>query len=254
MAALINDGIFELDHIPGNLEWNEHQELQISAHKSSKTIINHAAIQSELSALNYPLYFFDYETYPAALPLFNGFKPHQHIPFQFSLHVLATPTNNELIHHEYVHESRSDPSLSIILKLQEYIGNTGTIIVWHKNFEQSRNSELAQRHPDHKEFLDNINSRVYDLEDIFKKNYYVHPKFRGKTSIKKILPVLVPELTYENLEIRDGTSAAQKWHRLIYGALSEMEKKQYVEHLKRYCGLDSYAMYALWKKLKEECC
>ena len=162
------------------------ERIVILEHK--KPIIDLMAIKNELSSLSYPLYFLDYETYPSAIPLFNGYKPYQHIPFQFSLHILNEP-NGELSHFGYLHQEATDPSQAIITELRKIIGPEGRIIVWHKSFERDRNKELAERNPEHVDFFDDLNDRLYDLEDIFKKQFHVHHGFRGKTSIKKILPV-----------------------------------------------------------------
>lgn len=35
------------------------------------------------------------------------------------------------------------------------------------------------------------------------RNY--HPEFHGSTSIENVLPVLVPDMSYERMEIGDGT-------------------------------------------------
>jgi hypothetical protein len=39
---------------------------------------------------------------------------------------------------------------------------------------------------------------------VFAKQHYVHPDFRGSTSIKAVMPVLVPQLSYDDLEIKEG--------------------------------------------------
>ncbi len=45
--------------------------------------------------------------------------------------------------------------------------------------------------------------RLVDLEEVFKKDY-CHPDFHGRTSIKQTLPAVVPEMTYDGMEIADG--------------------------------------------------
>jgi hypothetical protein len=85
--------------------------------------------------------------------------------------------------------------------------------------------------------------------DIFSKQYYVHKDFQGSTSIKAVLPVLVPELTYKKLEIREGGTATQKWNEMTTGNLSSIEKEKIAADLKEYCKLDTFAMYAIWKHL-----
>ncbi len=248
LASLVNNCIFDIDDIPDNFELSPKQKQQVNVYKQRIPFINYDLISGELESLKYPLYFFDYETYAAAIPIFKSSWPYQQIPFQFSLHVVHDPESSP-IHFEYLHELNSDPSLNIIEKLQEFISQTGTIIVWYKSFEQKINIELAKRFPEHKEFLDSLNNRIYDLMSIFEKQMYIHPEFKGRTSIKKILPILAPQLSYQELDIGEGTAAASKWFSMTYDYLTPIEKQKIAYDLRAYCGLDTYAMYAIWKHL-----
>jgi len=253
LATLVNSNIFKIDDIPQNFELSEKQNSQINAYKKRSPSINYIAIKQELDQLEYPLYFFDYETYAPAIPLYKGFYPYQQIPVQFSLHVAYSVNDTLPIHFEYLHELETDPSLDIIKKLKEFIDKKGTIIVWHKSFEKSRNSELAERHPEYKEFLDDINNRIYDLKDIFNNQMYVDAKFKGSSSIKKVLPVLAPELCYKRLNIQEGLDASQKWFEMIYNTILIKDKQRIANDLRQYCHLDTYAMYAIWKYLIDIC-
>lgn len=253
LESLVDSQIFDINDIPEDFELSINQKNQVYAHKTQKPIIDLAAIKKELKSLVYPLYFFDYETYPPAIPLFEGFKPYQQIPFQFSLHVL-NDEDSEPAHFEYLHEEPTDPSMPLIDKLREMIGLEGSIIVWSKRFEKGINSQLAERCPEHADFLENINDRIYDLMEIFQKQFYVHPEFKGKVSIKKVLPVMVPELSYKELEIKEGGSAMDAWYEMVFGNGSQEDKKKISADLRTYCGLDTYAMYAIWKKLMNIIC
>ncbi|MEK7131303.1 MAG: DUF2779 domain-containing protein [Patescibacteria group bacterium] len=248
LESLIDSQIFDINDIPEDFELSLNQKNQVYVHKRQKPLIDLTAIKKELQSLVYPLYFLDYETYPPAIPLFNGFKPYQQIPFQFSLHIL-NDQDGELTHFEYLHEEATDPSLSIITKLRETIGPEGSIIVWSKRFEKGINSQLSGRNPEHKDFLEDINDRIYDLMEIFQKQFYVHPDFRGKVSIKKVLPVMAPGLTYKELEIKEGGSAMEAWCEMIFDSSSQTKKLKIADDLRKYCGLDTYAMYAIWKEL-----
>lgn len=248
LEILINQKIFEIKDMPENLELTEPQKNQVHAYQMQKNLIKNKLIKQELDSLKYPLYFLDYETYSFAIPLFKGYKPYQQTVFQFSVHVI-TEEQSAPVHIEYLHELESDPSLTIIQKLLQAIGPIGNIIVWHKSFEQGRNVELALLHPEYKEFLDDINNRMYDLEDIFSKQMYVDYDFKGKTSLKNILPVLVPKLSYNELKIQAGEVASLRWFNMVYGQLTKVEQQAIVHELKRYCSLDTYAMYKIWQHL-----
>lgn len=250
LTELVNSGVMEINDIPADFKLSDIQRNQADVYQTKIPIINHQAIKQELEALEYPLYFFDYETYPAAIPLFKGFKPYQQIPFQFSLDIL-TSADAKIEHHEYLHLEANDPSKNIIKALKANISEKGNIIVWNKKFEKGINADLAERHPEEASFLNDLNDRIYDLMDIFQKQYYVHEGFRGRVSIKKVLPILLPELSYNNLEIQEGGTAMEAWFEKIFKAKSEVEKQRVAENLLKYCALDTYAMYAIWQVLRK---
>jgi hypothetical protein len=106
------------------------------------------------------------------------------------------------------------------------------------------------RNPKHAAFFDAFNARIYDLMDIFLAQHYVHPGFKGKCSIKKVLPTLAAELRYDQLGIREGGQAADAWRRMVAPETPQGEKERIARDLKIYCGLDTYAMYAIWHHLQ----
>jgi hypothetical protein len=94
-----------------------------------------------------------------------------------------------------------------------------------------------------------MNDRIYDLMDIFRDGYYADPKCKGSYSIKKVLPVLVPELSYKGMEIGDGATAMTSWNDMVYGGLSDSERDSIKENLLRYCELDTFAMVRIYEEL-----
>ncbi|MEM7008744.1 MAG: DUF2779 domain-containing protein, partial [Thermodesulfobacteriota bacterium] len=114
----------------------------------------------------------------------------------------------------------------------------------------TRNTQIGEIYPEYKEFLLNLNERTFDLERIFKDDYK-HPGFKGKTSIKKVLPVLCPEFSYQDLEIQSGTDAMEGWHRTIFEELNRSERAELQKSLLEYCELDTLAMVKIFKHLRE---
>jgi hypothetical protein len=78
----------------------------------------------------------------------------------------------------------------------------------------------------------------------------LHPEFKGSASIKKVLPVLVPELSYNDLDVQNGTMAIEAWGKTIFDNVSEDEKKETRMNLLKYCELDTLAMVEILDKLK----
>lgn len=222
----------------------EKQENQLTAAVTDKPMINKEAIKAELSGLEYPLYFLDYETFFPAIPLFDGYKPYQQMTFQYSLHVVEAE-GEKAKHFEFLQKEYADPLPALPESLRANIGDTGTMIVWNKTFEVLRNKEMGEMHPEYAPFFESLNSRVYDLMDIFTKQYYVHPAFKGSTSIKKVLPVLVPELSHSDLEISEGATASIKWFEMV----SQNKDDGLYENLLEYCELDTLAMVRVFEAL-----
>lgn len=249
LESLVESRIFDIADIPEDMEFSDVQMNQIISYRKQKSIIDIDGISGELDGLQFPLYFFDYETYAPAIPIFDGYRPYQRIPFQFSLHILKNPEDTEMEHIEYLHEDLSDPSPHVANLLERHIGDKGSVITWNKSFEAGVNKELALRLPEHKATIDRVNGLLYDLMDVFKKQHYVHPEFKGSTSIKKVLPALVPELSYKELGIKEGGQASNSWWEMLSPGTHPDIRTQISKDLKIYCGLDTYAMYAIWAHL-----
>jgi hypothetical protein len=160
--------------------------------------------------------------------------------------------SGELEHVEFLHTKMSDPSEEVVKLLEKYIDPKGTIIVWYRPFEESHiNKKIAERLPEYKDIIARINNQIYDLRDVFTKQHFVHPDFKGKTSIKKVLPVLTPEHQYKDLVINEGGQASEEWWKMVSGSVGTKEQEEIARNLKIYCGLDTYAMYAIWKYLNK---
>jgi len=87
--------------------------------------------------------------------------------------------------------------------------------------------------------------------EIFSKNHYVHHDFRGGFSIKDVLPVLVLEMSYKNLNIRDGSMAMNAWKTMMFEAKIQQEKDKIKHDLLKYCELDTLAMVKIFEVLKK---
>lgn len=250
LVGMVDRGIFRLEDLPADLELTPTQQNQVNAYVHDRILIRQAEIANELRKLVFPVYFLDYETCPAAVPRFDGFSPYQQIPFQYSLHVLDR-ADGEPRHKEFLSTTPGDPSAAMCASLQRHIGGTGSVVVWSKKFECTINRELGERIPTAKAFLEALNERVFDLVDVFQKQFYVHKGFKGGTSIKDVLPVLVPELSYKDLAIQEGGTASQSWDKITSEQISQAERDATARDLKLYCERDTLAMVAIWQFLQK---
>lgn len=205
-------------------------------------------IGEELSKLKYPLYFADFETVNPALPRFVGMRPYDQIPFQWSVHVQRQP-GAAPEHFEFLATDKNDPRQAFISALCDALGDRGSIVVYHQPFEFQRLSELASWLPEFSGRINKIQRRLWDLLPIVRNHVY-HPEFGGSYSLKSVLPALVPEMTYEGMEVADGRAAGLAWESLVRGGLDRDERDRIRKALLDYCGQDTLGMVGLVERLQ----
>ena len=247
---LLSLGIVDIKDVQKSFAFNAKQRQIVEVAQSGKEHIDSEAIHKEFQHFTFPLYFLDYETYLSAIPMYDGHKPQQQMVFQYSLHKMDS-INGEIHHSEHLAITKDDPSKSLVKQLREDIGNTGTILVWNKSFEMGRNKELAVIHPEYADFFVDINERTYDLGDFINFGFYIHPKFKGSWSIKNVLPVMIPELGYDDMEIGRGEQAMSAWWELVNDQLNNEEAEKTKTALLEYCKMDTWAMVKIWEELSE---
>jgi predicted RecB family nuclease len=245
---LIAQGIYSLHDLPEDFPLTEKQAQAVREKLNPELMINEQGILDKFLQLEYPLHFFDFETLDPAIPRFEGLKPYQHFPFQHSCHILHE--NCELEYHTYLHENETDPREKMIESLLETLGEKGSIIVYYQSFEAQRLGELAEQFPEYKTQLNAIKARLWDQWKLF-KNDYKHPDFGGSTSLKKVLPVLVPEMSYDHLEIQDGQEAQAIWDLVIQGKAGE-KREEMLASLRTYSEQDTYAMVKIHQTFLEQ--
>ena len=246
---LIGMGINLIQDVPNDFKLSALQKIQVDCEKNQSKYIDSSSVSEHLSQLQYPLYFLDFETYGYAIPQYQGTHPYQHLPFQYSLHIKQHP-NAELEHYEFLFDKKENPSRSLAEHLIQHIGSIGSIVVYYASFEGSRIKEMAAGFPDLSPQLLSIHARLWDLQIPFAKKWYCDPGFNGSASIKNVLPVLVPELSYSSLEIQKGDVAQMKYMELIDLPESSVERDRIRTALLQYCGLDTLAMAHILDNLK----
>lgn len=251
---LFKSGILEIKEIPTSFSLNAQQRIQYNCEKNNKPHVNKKEIENFLGRIEYPIYFLDFETYRTAIPLYDGLKPYQQVPFQFSLHVLDCE-KSKVKHFSYIAEGKEDPRKDFLENLKKVVGKEGSVVVYNQRFEQGILTELAEHMPLYKDWIDSIVNRMIDLLTPFREFYYYHPDQKGSASIKKVLPAIAGK-SYDELEITDGEIASLRYLYITHGSIegkcaSSEEIKKTREDLKKYCELDTKAMLLILNKLKE---
>ena len=201
-----------------------------------------------LSEIEFPAGFLDFEAFSPAVPVYVGTRPYEAIPFQWSLHILDS--TGGLKHREFLADGDGDPRERFVISLLESVPPAGSLIAY-SSYEVTRLRALAGLFPKYEGPLLRLCDRVVDLMRIVRTEYY-HPEFRGSFSIKSVLPALVPELAYDDLEISEGNAAAASYERLIAGDVPESEVAFVREALLEYCKRDTEAMVRVYESLVEQ--
>lgn len=250
VGKLEDAGITQIADIPDELVLRPKQFAQIKTTREDKPILDKEKIKEFLDSFQYPLYFFDYETLSSVIPAFDGMSPYKDYPFQYSLHVLRSP-DAELEHCEYLHAEGSNPMPGLLSQLKQDIGSEGTVLTWNMSYEKGCNDRMVALYPEYSEFLAELNERIEDLMTPFSEMWYFHKDFFGSASVKKVMPVLAPELSYKELNVGNGLLARRMWTQTVLEGKHRHQKNQIMEDLSEYCTLDTFAMVRILEVLRK---
>ena len=79
-------GIFRIEELPADYSLTDNQQTYVDSVLDEEPTIDWEAIRVRLSDLEYPMHFFDFETDNPPIPKFQGLRPFQPFPFQYSCH------------------------------------------------------------------------------------------------------------------------------------------------------------------------
>jgi hypothetical protein len=250
---LYEKGIFKITDIPEDTALNHRQTLQVNGQKSANSHVDTNKIKPFLNDWKFPLYFFDFETIFPALPVLNGTRPFQQVPFQYSLHILED-IGVECSHKEFLADPNDfngntiDPRKKLIEQMKLDFGKTGSIVAYNATFEITRLKELAIAFPEDQQFLEGIIRRFVDLLIPFRSGWHYHPEMGNSASIKYVLPAIAPEFSYQDLEISNGGDASNTFLNMINKTFTGDEVKVR-KALKKYCERDTLGMVIIWQEL-----
>lgn len=228
-------------------ELNDKQRQQVKATLKKKKYFDKPAVRDFLNTLWYPLCHLDFETINTPIPLFDDTKPYQQIPFQYSLHI-QHEEGGVPVHYEFLAESGEDPRKKLLNKLLKEIPTGACVLSYNMSFEKHVLRDLAELFPRR---VKRINQIIEDLRDLmlpFRSRAVYHWKMQGSYSIKKVLPALVPKLTYKGMEISDGGMAMDAYRQMCVMTDQE-EIGRTRKALLAYCELDTFAMVKILNRI-----
>jgi len=234
-------GYLSLADLPSTVQLSHAQRAHVSRMLRGSTDIDYAAIRERLASLVYPVHFFDFETASEPIPRHQDSCPYQQIPFQYSCHRLYA--DGTVDHRDYLHVGSDDPRRALVDALLKDIGPIGSVVVYNAGFERRILRELARDCEARSVELNQIEARLWDQLDIFRLHYR-SAAFGGSNSIKRVLPALVPSLSYADLAIRQGDVAQVRWIEMI-NCEAPIPRAKLIADLRAYCARDTEAMLAI---------
>jgi len=246
---LYRSGVFDIADIPAGYKLNDKQHIQRACVISSTPYMDKNAVRQFLADLQYPLYFLDFETIGTAIPLFDGTRPYQNIPFQFSLHVQET-ASGEVRHFAFLVEGRRDPRPELMASLSKIIGNSGSVVAYNKSFEEGVLKDLGNAFLEYASWTANVVSRLVDLIVPFRGFSYYHPAQKGSASLKSVLPAITGH-GYEEMPIASGDDASLAFLSITFEDVAAEEVARIREELLAYCALDTGGMVRIVERLRE---
>ena len=234
----------DIKDIPDAFNLTELQGRMRKCVKNNETFIS-KRLHAQLTDVEYPVHFLDFETVNPAIPRYAHTSPYQVIPFQWSDHILCE--DGSLVHKEYLCDDDRDPRDDFTRTLLHALGQKGTIFIY-TTYEKTIIERLAEYLPQYRDDLLRIPNRFKDLCAII-RHYFYHPEFHGSFSLKFVLPVLVPEMRYDTLSIKDGSHASFEYLRMIHPDTVSEEKEKIKEDLLVYCSQDTLAMVRIRDQL-----
>ncbi len=244
---LYRQGVVKLQDVPLD-SLNLMQRMQAEYFLDRKSHADPVKIRDFLKKVRYPLCFLDFETFGSGIPLFDGTRPYQQVPFQYSLHRVDAE-GGEARHFEYLAQPGVDPRKEIAEKLAGEIPLGACVIAYNMGFEKRVLRELGAYVPELRKRLNAVIDGMIDLMEPFKRRDIYDWRMNGSYSLKSVLPALVPEMTYEGLEISDGAMASE--------AYFTMEAIQNPDELSRlraalleYCRQDTLGLVRLLEKMR----
>jgi hypothetical protein len=244
---LLDRNILALKDIPDSYPLSAKQSIQVACEKTGKPHVEPRGIRAFLAELRYPLYFLDFETFMTAIPQYNELSPFEPVPFQYSLHVVPFP-GRKAQHYSYLSDGKADPRPEVLEGLKKYLGRLGSIVAYNASFEINVLRSCARRFPAYQAWHESIQARFVDLIRPFRDFHYYHPDQLGSASLKAVLPALTG-VSYEGLEIAEGSEASLRFREMAFGNATEARKMEIRQALQTYCSQDTEGMIKILDSL-----
>jgi hypothetical protein len=246
---LDEQGYRTIHDLPEDVPLGKIADRQRRAVQEGRVIVEPTLAQA-LDVFVAPIAFLDFETVGLAIPVWEGCHPYDAMPVQFSCHV--QDADGRVTHHEWLAEGPEDPRPTIAARVIEACEGAQTAVAYNAGFERRRLEQMAEALPALAAPLRSIVARLVDLLPVIRNHIY-HPDFGGSFSLKRVLPALVTEISYDGLVIADGGTASLELERLLFqgDGLESDARERLRGDLLRYCHQDTWGLVKLLERLRE---
>jgi hypothetical protein len=240
-------GIESISAIPADFPLTSKQVIMRDAAASGNPYIA-TDLGRLLDDFGPPACYLDFEAMMPPIPLYEGTRPSQTIPFQWSLH--SIDGDGVLNHKEFLADGVDDPRRQFAETLIDALACSDDPIIVYSAYEQTRLNELAKDFIDLSTALKALIVRLVDLLPIVRTAIYFS-EFRFSNSIKSVAPALCPGFSYDDLDgIADGAAASDAFLRVASGAPTVPRGVADLRtQLLEYCKRDTLAMVEVHRAL-----
>jgi hypothetical protein len=246
-AQLEAQGYTTILDLPDDVELSWVADRQRRAVKAGRLIVE-PTLRDALADVHSPYAVLDFEAIQPAIPMWDGCRPYDQVPAQFSCDVVSA--SGAIAHHEWLADGPGDPRPEIAARVVAACHGVERVFAYNAMFEALVLRELADAVPEHAAALGGIEARLIDALPLVRDHVY-HPAFGGSFGLKAVLPALVPGMDYDDFEVAGGRAATIELARLMFerDTRPDEERERTRSALLRYCAQDTLGVVRLLERL-----
>jgi hypothetical protein len=185
---LYDQGIVKLDEVPASFPFTKAQQAQYDALLKNEVFIDRSATRKFLDKIKFPAAFLDFNAARPAIPVINGARPYQNIPYQFSISKLlhiAAPVQESF----FIADADEKVTEKFLAAWMQQTEGLQTIVVFDKYSEMRLFKDLAAQFPAWQTEIQDRVKKMIDLADVFRIGLFFHPGMKNGLSLSSALAV-----------------------------------------------------------------
>jgi len=250
-ACYYQQGIISIKDIDDEAILTRKQAIQKECTVTGTSYSDQAELGRFLANVTYPACYLEIKTIRSAIPIYDGTRPYQPIPFQFSVHSVSQPGSSP-VHHSFLADGNSDPRPQFAEKLSQSLGHDGSIIVCDSRSKARILEELASAFPRYQKWVGSITGRLIDLLSPFENFFYYHASQKNEVSLESVIGAIRLE-GGQNVTAPSHNQSSIAFSNMRSNTLTAEEKEAIRQILKTGCKRETLAMIEIIDRLKDMC-